>query len=275
GEAATAGLEEWLSSPEPARAAAAVSQRRRCTVLVTADGEDVAFRRALALVHSTGLSWVGVSLPPAVDSNLERLIEVHALARGAVPGVRLAAPEGPSPAPVPAFASHPGPVVVAGRAGAVSVQGRRPLLTVPVERLTPPAVRRMWRHTIPELAGCAADLAARLPLEPAPPAEGAAAPRFPGALGGRPPQPAAGAARGRVRGALALSGGVKLVRPRATFENLVLPADRLAQLREAADRLLHQARVFDDWGLLDGRPGARGVRMLFAGPPGTGKTLSA
>jgi SpoVK/Ycf46/Vps4 family AAA+-type ATPase len=33
--------------------------------------------------------------------------------------------------------------------------------------------------------------------------------------------------------------------------------------------------VLDDWGFLQGRPGARGVRMLCSGPPGTGKTLSA
>jgi SpoVK/Ycf46/Vps4 family AAA+-type ATPase len=36
-----------------------------------------------------------------------------------------------------------------------------------------------------------------------------------------------------------------------------------------------QGRVLDDWRFLEGRRGARGVRMLFAGPPGTGKTLAA
>src|SRR5262249_46117612 len=40
-------------------------------------------------------------------------------------------------------------------------------------------------------------------------------------------------------------------------------------------RLRHQDRVLAEWGFLAGRPGARGVRMLFAGPSGTGKTLSA
>jgi SpoVK/Ycf46/Vps4 family AAA+-type ATPase len=55
----------------------------------------------------------------------------------------------------------------------------------------------------------------------------------------------------------------------------VLPDARRRQLSEALDRLLHQSRVLDDWGFLAGRPGSRGVRMLFAGPPGTGKTLAA
>jgi SpoVK/Ycf46/Vps4 family AAA+-type ATPase len=79
----------------------------------------------------------------------------------------------------------------------------------------------------------------------------------------------------RVRAGLALTAGIKLVRPTARWDQLVLRADRVAQLREALDRLRHQARVLDDWGFLAGRTGARGVRMLFAGPPGTGKTLSA
>jgi SpoVK/Ycf46/Vps4 family AAA+-type ATPase len=46
-------------------------------------------------------------------------------------------------------------------------------------------------------------------------------------------------------------------------------------LQEASNRLFLQSRVFDDWKFLQGRRGARGVRMLFSGPPGTGKTLSA
>jgi SpoVK/Ycf46/Vps4 family AAA+-type ATPase len=79
----------------------------------------------------------------------------------------------------------------------------------------------------------------------------------------------------RTRAALPLAAGVQLVRPRARFEDLVLSADRLAQLREAVARLVHQGKVLDEWGFLEGRPGARGVRMLFAGPPGTGKSLSA
>jgi SpoVK/Ycf46/Vps4 family AAA+-type ATPase len=65
------------------------------------------------------------------------------------------------------------------------------------------------------------------------------------------------------------------VLPTAGWNRLVLRVDRLAQLHEAIGRLRHQSRVLDDWGFLEGRPGARGVRMLFAGPPGTGKTLSA
>jgi hypothetical protein len=275
GPVADAGLEEWLAGPGPARAAAALRRRGLCTVLVTADSEDSAFRRALALVHATGLEWTGVSLPPVVDAELERLLQVHTLVRGTVPVLRLAPGDGPPVPEVPAFAGYPGTVVVCGRVGAVSVRGSRPLLPVPVERLTSAAGRRMWRETVPDLADQASVLAARYPVEPAAAAEVAADLRFLETLDGRPRALAEVAAGIRARGALSLSGGVKLLRPHATFAHLVLAPDRLAQLREAADRLALQARVFDEWGFLNGRPGTRGVRLLFAGPPGTGKTLAA
>jgi hypothetical protein len=269
-----AGLDEWLATAGPTRAATALRRQLPCTVLVTADDEDVALQRALALVERTRLPWVALALPPA-DRELERLIQVHLLVRDVVPVLRLATPDSPHASRVPAFTGHANPVVVCGRTGAVEVQGRRPLIAVRVERLTPAAGRRMWRETLPALAEHAAVLATRYPLEPAAAAEVASDLRLLEAVEDRPAGPADVAAGVRARGALALSGGVKVVRPHATFADLVLPADRLAQLREAAERLAHQALVFDTWGFLNGRSGTRGVRMLFAGPPGTGKTLAA
>ena len=72
-----------------------------------------------------------------------------------------------------------------------------------------------------------------------------------------------------------LPRGVRLVHPEACWQQLVLSPDRTLLLRESLDRLMHQGRVLEEWGFLERRPGARGVRMLFAGPPGTGKTLAA
>src|SRR5436309_2328939 len=74
---------------------------------------------------------------------------------------------------------------------------------------------------------------------------------------------------------VALAPGVKLLRPTAGRDSLVVTPEVATQLDEAVARLVYQSRVLDDWGFLAGRPGARGVRMLFTGPPGTGKTLSA
>jgi AAA+ superfamily predicted ATPase len=61
----------------------------------------------------------------------------------------------------------------------------------------------------------------------------------------------------------------------ATWDDLVLPEDRLAQLREIASHVRHAHRVHEDWGWSARGPRGLGVTALFAGPSGTGKTLAA
>jgi AAA+ superfamily predicted ATPase len=63
------------------------------------------------------------------------------------------------------------------------------------------------------------------------------------------------------------------VRPERTWDDLVLPPDQLAQLKELAARYRNRATVYGSWGF---RPApSAGVVALFAGPSGTGKTLAA
>lgn len=69
--------------------------------------------------------------------------------------------------------------------------------------------------------------------------------------------------------------GVQRRRPTATWDDLVLPASSLGQIREAVDRIRHHDTVLKRWGFLAGRQGRHGLRLLFSGPPGTGKTLAA
>jgi hypothetical protein len=269
------GLSEWLSSLEATRAVEVVAQRLACTVLVTADNEDVAFHRARAIVWEAGLDSVGVSLRGTVGPELEQLIRVHTLLRGVVPVIRLASTEG-QPAPeATLFSDYPGVLVLCGRAGMTTVCGSRPLLSVTIERMSPAARRQMWKEVLPDLAEQANFLAARHPVEPAAAAEVAADVRLAEKLHGRATTADDISTGFRARGGLTLSAGVKLLRPRATFDDLIISRDRQSQLREAIERLDLQSRVFDEWGFLKGRMGARGVRLLFAGPPGTGKTLSA
>ena len=268
------GLDEWLSGPEAARAVNALGRRAACTILLTADHEEAAQMRALALVAHAGLEPAAFSPPPVFDLESENLIALHTLLRGQVPVVRLSHAEGAASPDVPNFDDYPAPVVICGRAGAVAVRGPRPLLAVSSERMSPGARQQMWRETLPELDAQAPFLAARYPIEPAVAGEAAADLRLAAALRGEPTTVEDVTSAIRARGGLTLSGGIKLIRPTATFDDLVLPADRLSQLREAIERLMMQARVFDEWGFLKGRAGARGVRMMFSGPPGTGKTLS-
>jgi hypothetical protein len=63
--------------------------------------------------------------------------------------------------------------------------------------------------------------------------------------------------------------------PSHTWEDLVLPPDRLAQLHEMCDQYRYRAQVYDAWGFGKRGSRGRGLSALFAGPSGTGKTMAA
>jgi hypothetical protein len=278
---ACAGLDEWFATASVERAAKAIRWGEPCTALVTADNEETAYHRGVALVAHAGATPAGILAAASMDRDLVKLIRVHAIARGVTPVLNLAAagaPQATHPLNPSSFDDFPRPIVICGlkgAAGATGARGKRPLIAVQVERLTPSAKRRIWAETVPSLAEAAPFLAARYPVEPAMAAEVATDLRFVAEMEGRAPEIDDVAASIRSRGSVSLSAGVRLIRPIATWKDLVLPADRLRQLREAVSRLELQSVVLDEWGFLKDRSGARGVRLLFAGPPGTGKTLSA
>jgi hypothetical protein len=271
----TEGLEDWLEEPATARAAEALARRARVTVLVSADSEEIAVGRAIALAEHAHVTAAALDLPPAADGELVRLVGAHALARDCVPLLGLAPAEPPAAAVAPDVGGHPDTIVLCTRPGAAVVDGLRPVLSVPTGPLTPRARRRMWNATLPELADESPLLAARHLVEPTVAAEAAADVRALRALDGGAGTAADVSASIRARAGASLTAGAKLLRPSAKWDALVLRPDSLAQLHESLGRLRNQSRVLDEWGFLEGRPGARGVRMLFAGPPGTGKTLSA
>ncbi|MGH3611334.1 MAG: ATP-binding protein [Pseudonocardia sp.] len=80
---------------------------------------------------------------------------------------------------------------------------------------------------------------------------------------------------GREHTRLALDALARRVEARHTWADLVLPADRTAQLREIADQVRHRAVVHEQWGFPGSTAGGHGVTLLFTGPPGTGKTMAA
>ena len=111
---------------------------------------------------------------------------------------------------------------------------------------------------LPELADDAPLLAARRARRAAVAAEAAAADVRALRVAGRP---AADVGRRRRRAVRARAGALarrrrqaRAARRRAGTSSCCAP-DRLAQLREAVDRLRHQSRVLDDWGFLDGPAG--------------------
>jgi ATP-dependent 26S proteasome regulatory subunit len=65
------------------------------------------------------------------------------------------------------------------------------------------------------------------------------------------------------------------VTPRFTWNDIVLPADRIAQLREICNHIKYRNRVFNEWGFEQKLASSKGLTFLFAGPSGTGKTMAA
>jgi AAA+ superfamily predicted ATPase len=67
----------------------------------------------------------------------------------------------------------------------------------------------------------------------------------------------------------------QLIEPRRSWDDLILPDDALAQLREIHARFLHRDQVLGEWGFGNKLGAGTGTVVLFAGPSGTGKTMAA
>jgi hypothetical protein len=63
--------------------------------------------------------------------------------------------------------------------------------------------------------------------------------------------------------------------PKATWDDLVLPEEPLALLRNIAGQVRHRHTVYEDWGFSRTMNRGFGISALFAGESGTGKTLAA
>lgn len=62
---------------------------------------------------------------------------------------------------------------------------------------------------------------------------------------------------------------------KATWEDIVLPAEEMTLLHHIADQVRQRSRVYDDWGFRRKLNRGLGVSALFAGESGTGKTMAA
>ena len=70
-----------------------------------------------------------------------------------------------------------------------------------------------------------------------------------------------------------VSIGNKVV-PQYTWNDLVLPSDKIKQLMEICDHVKHDAEIFKTWSF-DKQSNRHGFCILFSGPSGTGKTMAA
>jgi hypothetical protein len=261
-----AGLGRWASA-RSALAAAEAFRRLEPVVAVTFGARPAAAAaRVAALAKLAGRPARVVGLAPA--SGRMELIALHALARGVIPVV---IPDGADQLDAEVGAV-PWPVAVCLDEGASIRSWPRPLIEIPVAPLSLEDRRAAAASLFPELEP-PAQPAGPPAAEPLDLAEAATNLRAASGLSGHP-------YRTRdVRSVLDRLGaapptGAVVVHPAATFDDLVVSADVISQLREAAARLEHRETVLERWGFLAGRPGREGLRLLFHGPPGTGKTLA-
>jgi SpoVK/Ycf46/Vps4 family AAA+-type ATPase len=72
-----------------------------------------------------------------------------------------------------------------------------------------------------------------------------------------------------------LSELAQKIKPKYTWADIVLPEDKLQQLKEICSHVKHRQTVYADWGFGSKFSLGKGLNILFSGPSGTGKTMSA
>jgi hypothetical protein len=193
-----------------------------------------------------------------------------------------------------ALATHRGGAIVAGRQLPEEDQAElRGLFTVPFPQLNFAQRRQCWQAHLTAtgipLADAALDALAdrfRLdadqiaqavaiadqqsqwlaadPTQPTPTADGPAQPRLKHLF-----------AAARSQSGQALNTLAQKIEPKSGWDDIVLPPDPLAQLREICQQATYRHRVFEQWGFDRKLSLGKGLNVLFSGPPGTGKTMAA
>lgn len=65
------------------------------------------------------------------------------------------------------------------------------------------------------------------------------------------------------------------IKPKYTWTDIVLPKDKLEQLREVKNYIKYKGVVYHEWGFETKLSLGKGLNVLFSGPSGTGKTMAA
>jgi ATPase family associated with various cellular activities (AAA)/Winged helix domain, variant len=136
-----------------------------------------------------------------------------------------------------------------------------------------PAERKeLWRSVLADSTNGALDaVAGQFDLDPA--AIRAAAREALATPGGSLPDRVWDACRARARPVL--DDLAQRIDSSVGWDDLVLPRERIATLREVATQVRWRFRVYDEWGFASRSSRGLGISALFAGPSGTGKTLAA
>ncbi len=266
--AVAGGLSGW-SDTETARAVTEAFRRLDPVVVVTACERPFAAAARMAALAELAGKTARIVRHASPSPGGIALIALHALARGVVPVV---VPDGPDHLDAELDAVS-WPVAVCLGKGTSIRSWPRPLIEIPFAPLGREDRRFALEATFPELEPQSHSVGPAT-AEPADLAVAATNLRATSRLTGNRFRARDVARALDCLDASAPPTGAVVVHPAATFDDLIVSGDVMAQLLEAAARLAHRETVLERWGFLAGRPGREGLRLLFHGPPGTGKTLS-
>jgi ATPases of the AAA+ class len=79
----------------------------------------------------------------------------------------------------------------------------------------------------------------------------------------------------RMQSSLRIGILARKIKPGYGWQDIVLPPDQLAQIREISNQARFRHIVFGEWGFDRKLSLGKGLNALFSGPPGTGKTMAA
>ncbi|NEO80511.1 ATP-binding protein [Moorena sp. SIO4G3] len=65
------------------------------------------------------------------------------------------------------------------------------------------------------------------------------------------------------------------IQPKYSWDDIVLPTNQKAQLREICNQAKYRQLVWEEWDFQSKLSLGRGLNVMFSGPPGTGKTMAA
>ena len=154
-------------------------------------------------------------------------------------------------------------------------QGRLFSLSLPLPDY--PARKRLWAKSL-ESSGeeAIADLASKFRFTAGQIEDAVAAARNAAILNGRRAPSLPDLYQGcRSQSKSTLSLLAKRIKPRYTWEDIVLPADKIEQLKDIRNHVRHRGLVYSDWGFERKLSLGKGLNALFVGPSGTGKTMAA
>jgi hypothetical protein len=164
--------------------------------------------------------------------------------------------------------------VIATTSTPLAARWSRPITSVTLAPITEGQRAAVWEAALPEAPPEAtAALAAQFPLPPASITVAARSARA--AADGAPLRPAIVASAVRGIAEHGLAGLATRITVTQTWDDLILPADRITPIAELIARARHRRKVYEQWGFGSKLGRGLGISALFSGPPGTGKTMVA